>query len=360
MGPSRGLLTRASDGSGSTDRDGSPCGGAPARRPPSCQARRCRRRVRTATTGRTRTPSIGLPRALRSERARHRHVVHARLASPRTLSLAASPVLPRQGRAGRFELPRAPAAALPLPARRPRSLRRRCVSPTSATDSRHEHPAVRSIPGCALVHAAPRGASLPRAPTHPGREPRRRGSGACRSAYRMSRPGGASLDGEPPASAWPQPSREPRRASARSRSSVRPRVGEGAVLAEPRSTAPPRPTSRRRSSRPRVGLATRPLASSSCPSADPASLPCPRRLGAPGPAVPPPRQRRQRSPTQDAFHRRVLPPPDASALARLRVGSRGARHRCRCSRAGGFRHRDPASGAPSPAELARVSGEPAG
>jgi hypothetical protein len=33
------------------------------------------------------------------------------------------------------------------------------------------------------------------------------------------------------------------------------------------------------------------------------------------------------------------------------VGSRGARHRCRCSRARGFRHRDPASGAPSPAEL---------
>jgi len=98
----------------------------------------------------------------------------------------------------------------------------------------------------------------------------------------------------------------------------------------------------------------------SCPSADPASLPCPHRLGAPGPAVPPPRQRRPRSPIQDAFHRRVLPPPAASALARLRVGSRGARHRCRCSRAGGFRHRDPASGAPSPAELARVSGEPAG
>jgi len=33
------------------------------------------------------------------------------------------------------------------------------------------------------------------------------------------------------------------------------------------------------------------------------------------------------------------------------VGSRGARHRCRCTLARGFRHRDPASGAPSPAEL---------
>jgi len=37
-------------------------------------------------------------------------------------------------------------------------------------------------------------------------------------------------------------------------------------------------------------------------------------------------------------------------LACLRMGSRGARHRCRCSRARGFRHRNPASGALSPAE----------
>jgi len=44
-------------------------------------------------------------------------------------------------------------------------------------------------------------------------------------------------------------------------------------------------------------------------------------------------------------------PEHALRLRALRVGSRGARHRCRCSRARGFRHRDPASGAPSPAEL---------
>jgi len=43
-------------------------------------------------------------------------------------------------------------------------------------------------------------------------------------------------------------------------------------------------------------------------------------------------------------------PEHARRLRALRVGSRGARHRCRCSRARGFRHRDPASGAPSPAE----------
>jgi hypothetical protein len=49
-------------------------------------------------------------------------------------------------------------------------------------------------------------------------------------------------------------------------------------------------------------------------------------------------------------------PGRARRLRVSRVGSRGARHRCRCSRAGGFRHRDPASGAASPAELPRVSG----
>jgi len=42
-------------------------------------------------------------------------------------------------------------------------------------------------------------------------------------------------------------------------------------------------------------------------------------------------------------------------LARLRVGSRGARHRIRCSRARGFRHREPASSAASPTERTRVS-----
>jgi len=126
----------------------------------SCQIRRCRRRVRTTTTGRTRTPSIGSTWALRLRWARPR-LLFTRVASPRTLSLAASPVPPRQGRAGRFELPRVPGAASPSPARGPRSLRGRCVSPTSATDSRHEHPAVRSIPGCALVRAAPCGATRP-------------------------------------------------------------------------------------------------------------------------------------------------------------------------------------------------------
>jgi len=82
---------------------------------PSCQVRRCRRRFRTTTTGRTRTPSVGLTRTLRPERAQSR-LLFTCMASPRTLSLAASLGRPRQRPAGRLELPRAPETAL----RRPR------------------------------------------------------------------------------------------------------------------------------------------------------------------------------------------------------------------------------------------------
>jgi len=88
--------------------------------------------------------------------------------------------------------------------------------------------------------------------------------------------------------------------------------------------------------------------------------PHPHRSGSPGPPRPPSRQRQRRSPDQDAFHRRVLPPPKRSPRSRVTTldvrtwGSRGARHRYRCSRAGGFRHRDPASGALSPPEPPRT------
>jgi hypothetical protein len=78
---------------------------APLRHLP-CQARRCRRRFRTTAIGRTRTPSVGSTRTLQPERARHRERF-TRVASPRTLSLAASLGLPRQRPTGRLELPRA-------------------------------------------------------------------------------------------------------------------------------------------------------------------------------------------------------------------------------------------------------------
>jgi hypothetical protein len=129
----------------------------------------------------------------------------------------------------------------------------------------------------------------------------------------MSQPGGASLDGEPPASAcaaistwYPKAARR----RARSLSPGRSRVRWSAVLAEPRSSAPPRFTPRQRRFRPLAELATRPLTSPfSRPSADPTSLPDPLSFGPPGPALPPSRQRRWPSPCRDAFHRRVLPPP---------------------------------------------------
>jgi hypothetical protein len=112
-----------------------------------CQVRRCRRRFRTTATGRTRTPSVGGTRALQPERARHR-LLFTRVASPRTLSLAASLGLPRQRPTGRLELSRAPACHPAVAGTETRVMpRERCVSPTSATDSRHEHPADRSIPG---------------------------------------------------------------------------------------------------------------------------------------------------------------------------------------------------------------------
>jgi hypothetical protein len=147
----------------------------------------------------------------------------------------------------------------------------------------------------------------------------------------------------------------PRRAArgrVRSLGPGRSRVWWGAVLAEPRSTAPPRSTSRRRCFRPRAELATRPLTSPSTTlggSGIAAASPSPRAAGPGSAAV-------SSKTTTFAVSGRLpstsAPSPEhARRLRALRVGSRGARHRCRCSCARGFRHRDPASGAPSPAEL---------
>jgi len=77
-----------------------------------------------------------------------------------------------------------------------------------------------------------------------------------------------------------------------------------------------------------------------------------------GPPDPRPRPSRQRPPARRARTPsivRVLPPPVVLAFSRLHVGSRRARHRFRCSRARGFRHREPASDASSLAEPAHLS-----
>jgi hypothetical protein len=84
--------------------------------------------------------------------------------------------------------------------------RERCVSPTSATDSLHEHQRIARFP---VAHS--RDESVLRRVTsrvclvHPGPKPSARRvrpdfGQPCRSAHRMNQPGGASLDGEPPAS----------------------------------------------------------------------------------------------------------------------------------------------------------------
>jgi hypothetical protein len=153
-----------------SSRDGSPRGDAVTGRLPPCQARRCRRRFRTVATERTRTPSIGSTRALRPERARPR-LLFTRVASPRTLSLAASPFCLVKGRQVASSYPALPRAAVPLPARRPRYTARKMRltdfcnrlpkrAPCGSLDSRFT-PC--RAPSCDV--------SRPGAPAHPGPEP---------------------------------------------------------------------------------------------------------------------------------------------------------------------------------------------
>jgi len=142
----------------------------------------------------------------------------------------------------------------------------------------------------------------------------------------MSQPGGASLDGEPPASTLPRPSRRP----------------EGRVRGASRSwrspdswllrVAPPggglfdhSPSSRHR--------LWRPLSRS---VADAALLPHPLRLESRGPRPPPSRQRPRLSSDQDAFHRRVLPPPVAHGACAHARGITRSPPPARCSRAVAF------------------------
>jgi len=118
---------------------------------PPRQTRRCRRRFRTTTTGRIRPPSIGSDTNLAARAGSTSLVVHARRSrlapcrSPRAMPPSRTEA-PSSGAAclvkglrGRLELPRLRVILAPFPARRPRDARERCVSPTSATDSVHEH-----------------------------------------------------------------------------------------------------------------------------------------------------------------------------------------------------------------------------
>jgi len=143
------------------------------------------------------------------------------------------------------------------------------------------------------------------------------GLGTSPCACRMSQPGGASLDGE--TSSFD--------AAATVTSTRRSRAWCLAVLAEPRFVAPPRCTARRwlfdhaPSSRHRLW---RPLSRS---AADAASLPQPLRLESPGPRPPPSRQRPRLRRTRTPSIVECSLPLSRTALARMHVGSRGARHR---------------------------------
>jgi hypothetical protein len=95
------------------------------------------------TPNRTRAPSVGSTRISRSGRAWPR-LLFTHTTPPRTLSLAAS----------LGHLVKGWLVASSYPASALRRTRERCVSPTSATDLRSEHPLDCPIPGCAPRRAA--------------------------------------------------------------------------------------------------------------------------------------------------------------------------------------------------------------
>lgn len=206
------------------------------------QTRWDRHRVRTTDTERTRAPSIGSTRTSRPGRATSRSLFTC-TASPRTLSPATNRACLVKGWtvASGYPTARAPRR---LPLGSPRQ-RERCVSPTSATNARYEHPLDCPIPERG-ARATPLRARFRALPIH------------LRSKTSGGSPGGASLDGEPPASAWPR-----RPASWRPgcwpQTLMKTGTTRCAVLAKPRSKAPPRGATRQRSSRPR----TEPMTSTS-------------------------------------------------------------------------------------------------
>jgi len=173
----------------------------------------------------------------------------------------------------------------------------------------------------------------------------------------MNQPGGASLDGEPPASTI--------LATLASRARSLSGFGGGApivnqraraVLVESRSPTPPQqclPATALFAPGRACDIASDVL----CRDPRRARHRCraPSALGPPDPLLRPSRQRPPARRARTPSIARVLPPPVVLALARLHVGSRRARHRFRCSRARGFRHREPASDASSLAEPAHLS-----
>ena len=196
---------------------------------PPRQVRRDRRRFRTTDNRRTRAPSIGSTRTLRPEWARPR-LLFTCMASPSTLSLAAIPSNLVKGRRFASNYLFVPGYDGGYAPKSP-GLRERCFSPTSATDLTSRAP-YGLLDSRLCDHAALR---HPNTLAHPGPKARRsRGWDlvpACVVQRRTNQPGGASLDGEPPASA-----------SAATRYMETMYTRPSAVLVEPRSTAPLSPS----------------------------------------------------------------------------------------------------------------------
>jgi len=278
------------------------------------QARWDRRRVRTTDTGRTRAPSIGSTRTSRPGRATSRSLFTC-TASPRTLSPATNRTRLVKGWkvASGYPAARAPRR---LPLGSPRQ-RERCVSPTSATNTTIRAPC--GLPDSrARAGATPSRARFRALPIH------------LRSKTSDRSPGGASLDGEPPASAW---SRRP--ASSRCvTEALAPDAGEDGndALRGPGEASIEGSSARRHpaaefSSAYRAHdiasdvLCRDPARTGSSLSAGPA------RAMPPGSPPRPPRQRRSLRRNQDAFPRRVLTPPRPRSLRTEGTGSSRARHR---------------------------------
>lgn len=210
------------------------------------------------------------------------------------------PLPPRQRLVGRFELSRPRPAPHELPRASP-CRRKRCVSPTSATDSRHEHPACRPTPD----HAPARHEALrPRCVRIHVDPPAITERGLRLSSDRKRISGGASLDGDPPASASPH---SPVERSGAETPSVR--LFEHSLALVALDRAPPNRASRRRLSRPRAEHAARPLTPSVATTPFGPCISAARVGHRQAPPPPPPRQKRLLCRNQDAFPRRVRSPP---------------------------------------------------
>jgi len=179
---------------------------------PPRQTRRCRRRFRTTTIGRTRTPSIGLVPSLATRAGSTSLVVHAR-------SLTPHPVARREPRHRPGPKPRR--AALPASSKaggvassylvasrgppyrcrhfRPRDAARKMRLTDFCNRLPSRAPTDCPIPGCS--RAAPRLATCDGARAgSPWAETPRRWAGNPPIRLPNEPPGRASLDGEPPAS----------------------------------------------------------------------------------------------------------------------------------------------------------------